>query len=102
MANRITPEQIEQINEVYCACGNKSLTAKTIGVSVASVTKYLIKEYVPRALRSEAVFDEEIPGGKTLIDQLTSCDNVGELLSTVYCLTEQEKAELHELQKEIF
>ena len=42
---RITQEQIEQINELYLVHKNKSLVARLVGVSVASVNKYLIPGY---------------------------------------------------------
>ena len=45
MAKKITDEQIELINEVYFQCKVKTQTAKIVGVSVASVTKYLIDGY---------------------------------------------------------
>lgn len=44
---RITEEQKKQINELYCVLKVKSEVAKRLGVSVASVTKYLIPDYKP-------------------------------------------------------
>ena len=104
MANRITEEQKIQINEVYAQCGVKSKTAEIVGVSVASVSRYLIPNYVPAAQRNlpECI---ETPLGYT--------DFVEKIIATIdsaYCspvqafckvceLTDDEWDELKELQK---
>ena len=56
---RITQEQIEQINELYLVHKNKSLVARLVGVSVASVNKYLIPGYAGKdSVEVDTDFDE--------------------------------------------
>ena len=52
MANRITDEQKIQINELYAENHNKSLTARILKISPASVSKYIIPDYIPKAQRT--------------------------------------------------
>ena len=98
---RITPEQIEQINEVYAECGVKSRTAKIVGVSVASVTKYLQEGYIPKAQRQEVKFE---PKGElncnTYLHRLKSAENKFEEFFNSMKLNEEEKNALAALQKE--
>ena len=42
---KITPEIAEQINEIYYQCKNKSQTAKQIGCSAATISRYILKDY---------------------------------------------------------
>ena len=44
---RITEEQKKQINELYYTYQNKTRVAKELGISTASVTRYLIDGYKP-------------------------------------------------------
>lgn len=98
MSKRITDEQIEQINEVYFQCKIKSQTAKIVGVSVASVTKYLIDDYVPKAMRVKIDFDGT-PKGITEkeLEELT----LEKFLANAV-LSKEEWEELKKLQKEIY
>lgn len=72
MGKKITDEKIIEINEVYLQCGVKSQTAKICGVSPASVTKYLIPNYVSQKERVEVTFDKPIPGAAILIEHITA------------------------------
>lgn len=56
MARRITTEQIEQINELYAENKNKALTARLLGISTASVSKYIVPNYICKADRVVEVF----------------------------------------------
>lgn len=94
MAARITPEQIEQINEVYAQCGVKTKTAKIVGVSVASVTKYLIDGYIPKADRTVYTFDKEP-------NPISSLEIFLENFEDLMNLSKEEWEDLKELQKEI-
>ena len=98
MAKRITDEQIEQINELYCELGVKSQVAKIVGVSVASVTKYLQPNYIPKAKRTTSSFT----GFAAVldVDSIRNLDGAA-IASWLVGLTEEEKADLEELQKEI-
>lgn len=105
---RITPEQIEQINELYAELKNKSAVARKVGVSVASVNKYLIDDYVPKVQRiSIPVFDEDcgFDNFEDFLNDLSKrfCDYVDEAIYEELLknceLTEEEWVELEELQK---
>lgn len=99
---RITPEQIEQINEVYASCGVKTQTAKIVGVSVASVTKYLIPNYIPKAERKQNTFEGTVCGSQDFIKKLQGARNDIERFCAAYSLTDEEWKELKVLQKEIY
>ena len=47
MANRITEEQKLEINKLYYEIGVKSRVAKIMGISAASVSKYIIPGWKP-------------------------------------------------------
>ena len=98
MARKITDEQIELINEVYFQCKVKTQTAKIVGVSVASVTKYLIDGYVPKAMRKNIEFN----GTPSMISKKELEEITWELFLLKAKLSEEETAEMRELQKEIY
>ena len=98
---KITEEQIQEINEVFYRTGNKSQTAREVGVSVASVNKYLIKDYVPVAQRVVHEFDKEPTGSWGFVKQLRESENPFETFSKSYELSEEEWEDLRELQKEV-
>ena len=92
---RITQEQIEQINELYLVHKNKSLVARLVGVSVASVNKYLIPGYAGKdSVEVATDFDESKITGpaeyETWQSFLDGCR-----------LTPEEWAMLKELQNEV-
>ena len=92
---RITQEQIEQINELYLVHKNKSLVARLVGVSVASVNKYLIPGYAGKdSVEVDTDFDESKIIGpaeyETWQSFLDGCR-----------LTAEEWAMLKELQNEV-
>lgn len=101
MANRITPEQIEQINEVYFQTKNKALTARTVGVSAASVSKYIVADYVPKSQRIVKETNFTCAGVDNFIEQIKTGDVI-EMFCKGFELTEDEWAGLKELQKEVF
>lgn len=94
MAARITQQQIEQINEVYCKCRVKTQTAKIVGVSVASVTKYLIDGYIPKAARVKYDFDGR-PNPVTAATFITDWND----LDKFALMIDEEWEELRELQE---
>lgn len=99
---RITPEQIEQINEVYAECGVKSKTAKIVGVSVASVNKYLQENYIRKVDRVKPIFDKTLGNSDAYIARLKQSSNKFEEFFFSTQLSEDEWKELAELQKEAF
>ena len=92
MAPRTSPETIEKINELYAVLGVKSKVAKELGISPATVTKYLIPNYVPKAAADAPTFDKPIDLDITMFK--------GDL-SKLCELSEEEWKDLKELQKEI-
>lgn len=98
---KITPEIAEQINEIYYQCKNKSQTAKQIGCSTATVSRYILKDYVPRASRQNYEFNGEIGNADWLVDVLNKIDNAGQRLCEICILSNEELNDLKELQKEI-
>ena len=75
MAIKVTPEIIEQINELYCQIGVKSQVAKIIGCSASTVSKYIIKDYKPKAERVEITFDGEPDDGTIFIKEVEAMIN---------------------------
>ena len=92
MAARTSPETIEKINELYAVLGVKSKVAKELGISPATVTKYLIPNYVPKAAADIPAFDKPIDLDITMFK--------GDL-SKLCELSEEEWKDLKEFQKEI-
>ena len=99
---RITPEQIEQINEVYYETHNKALTARTVGVSAATVSRYIQDNYVPKSQREVSNFDKEPTGSEQFIENLVSSDSPLAALFEALSLSSEEWADLKELAKEIY
>lgn len=97
---RITPEQIEQINEVYAECGVKSRTAKIVGVSVASVNKYLQEGYIRKADRVKPEFSKTIGNSSGYLSRLKNSASVFDEYLKSLELSPQEKEDLIQLQKE--
>lgn len=91
---RITPEQIEQINEVYAQCRVKTQTAKIVGVSVASVNKYLDPNYIPKDQRIQHTFDGNVTGAEQMLKVLENAEDRFKTFFEMYELTAEEKAEL--------
>lgn len=99
---KITQEQIEQINEVYYETHNKALTARTVGVSAASVNKYIQDDYVPKSQREVNDFNKEATGSDNFIQNLVDNDNPLAALFNALSLSSEEWADLKELAKEIY
>lgn len=95
MANKVTNEDIITINERYLVCKNKAQVARETGFSSSTITKYIIPNYTAQAEIVTIEFNKEIL--EVDVDIFLNSDNWGNL--TV--LTEQEKSDVKELQKEI-
>lgn len=95
---RITEEMKVQINELYYRLGVKAQVARELGISPASVTRYLIPNYVPAAARQviECNATPTIP--IDFINALAEGCDFAELTK----LTAAEQAEMEELRKEIY
>ena len=95
MAIKIAEEQIIKINELYLEIGVKSKVAKLVGCSPATVTKYIIPNYVPQNEIVKEEFDMDIP--QLNLDLFKGVDNWGDLC----VLSKEEENECDELRKEI-
>ena len=97
---KITDEVIEQINELYCELKVKSHVAKALGISASTVSKYIVPNYVRKADRIMEVFN----GRPRVIsmDKIASFDGAADLGYFLTHLTEDEKKDIEQLQKEIF
>lgn len=95
MATKVTPEMIEEINELYLELGVKAQVARKIGISPSTVSKYIIPNYVSKNDREISSCSEEI----TLPIELF----MGEYGKMGYLCTfsEEELNDLKELQKEV-
>ena len=60
MATKVTPEMIEQINELYLELGVKAQVARKLGISPSTVSKYIIADYVPKNERNLSTYDGDI------------------------------------------
>ena len=95
---RITEEMKVQINELYYRLGVKAQVARELGISPASVTRYLIPDYVPAATRQviECNATPTIP-----IDFINALAEGGDFVELTK-LTAAEQTEMEELRKEIY
>lgn len=95
---RITEETKVQINELYYRLGVKAQVARELGISPASVTRYLIPNYVPAAARQviECNATPTIP-----IDFINALAEGGDFVELTK-LTAAEQIEMEELRKEIY
>ena len=100
MAKRITDEQIEQINELYCELKVKSHVAKALGISTSTVSKYIVPNYICKADRVVEVFN----GRPSIIsmDKIASFDGAAHLGYFLTHIMDDEKEDMEKLQKGIF
>lgn len=101
-----TPEAIEEINRIYYECGVKAETARRIGCSPSTVTRYLVKGWQPASVIAEGI--EEILERKNVepkgmgdfINAIAAADNpIKEFCN--YCkLSKEEWEEMRTLQAE--
>ena len=95
MAKKVTDADIELINELYLELGVKARVAEKTDFSASTVSKYIIKGYVSKRDRVEVTFDiTKITGpDKNLMSWQGLADSCK--------LSDEEWAELKEMQKEI-
>lgn len=101
MARALTQEKILEINEVYSKVGIKKKTAEICGVSVASVTKYLIPDFKSvETIAEESLPDIEVNGCENFIFFLSlRAFDLGKAFCEFCELSEKEKEEMREIQK---
>lgn len=104
---RITEEQKVLINELYCKYGVKAQVARELGISAASVSRYIIPNYVPqgqRVLNLKSIETKEFTySAAELASIFIALADSGETVSNAMLLSEKEWEDLNEMQKgEIF
>jgi predicted transcriptional regulator len=100
---KITPEIAEQINELYCEIGIKSQVAKIIGCSASTVSKYIQPDYIPKSERIETIsFNKEPTDIKQFLETIVKLGGGAKGFCKACKMTEEEKSDLIELQKEIY
>lgn len=106
MANKVTQEEIELINELYCELKVKARVAEAVGRSVSTVSKYIIPDYIPKSQRIQITFDKEANDCGGFIvhinDLLAQNFGISEALLKTCSIDATERAELEALRKEIF
>lgn len=95
---RITEEMKVQINELYYRLGVKAQVARELGISPASVTRYLIPNYVPVASRQVIECDAVPSIPVDFINALCDGGDFAELTK----LTAAEQDEMEKLREEIY
>lgn len=102
MAKRITDEQKEMINELFLEYGVKKKVAEIMGISPASVARYIVPNYVSKKERKTYTFEGYVGDSKWLIDIFKTFDDPGARLCELCMLGKNEWEEMRELRKEIF
>lgn len=97
MANRVTGEDIKKINDLYIKEKSYAEVARQTGFSPSTVKKYVIDGYMPieeKEIKRFSPEDMPVIFGAYLFRGI---DNYGDLC----VLSEKEKEEIYELQKEV-
>jgi hypothetical protein len=106
LAVKVTEEEIERINELYCELGVKARVAEIVGRSASTISKYIIPNYVPKAQRIEILFEKDAGDCEQLImkiqDEIAQMCGVSEAILKNCSIDAAERAELEALRKEIF
>lgn len=96
MARKVTQEDIIQMNELYLTLKTYAAVARETGFSASTVSKYIQKDYVPKAQIEIKKYDgTKMPSPDLAI--FKGIENLGEIC----VLTENEKAGIEELWKEM-
>ena len=96
---KITDEIKIQINELYLELGVKKRVAEIVGCSPSTVSKYIIEGYVSQKDKEPVPeFDEsKITGPAALLERINSWQEFADACM----LTDEEWAEMREIQKEV-
>ena len=95
---RITEEMKVRINELYYRFGVKAQVARELGISPASVTRYLIPNYIPIASR-QVIECDAVPS--IPVDFINALVEGGDFIELTK-LTAAEQIKMEELRKEIY
>lgn len=94
MANKVTQENIVEINEIYLKVGTYAETARRTGFAATTVKKYIIPNYVSK----ENISIKKFEGAPAELNpKKFFLENWGALCE----LTQEERVELEELRKEL-
>ena len=94
MANKVTQEDIIRINDLYLKLKTKAAVTRATGFSASTVSKYIIKDYVPKEEIKVERFNEELPAFN--VDDFVDVN-----FSRLCLLSEVEKIEMKILWKEL-
>lgn len=94
MANKITQEQIIEMNKLYLKIKTYAGVARKIGVSPGTVKKYIIPDFVDPQSIEIIEFKEELPA---FVPESCPKENWSEWIK----LSDREKEEIEELWKEL-
>ena len=95
---KVTPDDIERMNELYAQNKNYSATARETGFSASTVKKYIIPNYTSRGeIKLQKVTLEDVPEFSTWLFDSTPIENWGELCEQ----SPEEVEEIKELWKEL-
>lgn len=97
---RISEDMKVQINELYLKLGVKSQVAKELGISPASVTRYLIPNYKPASQQRKLPCAAAPKNASKFIDEVFGGGDYEENFIRLTMLTEDEKKELDTLREE--
>ena len=96
MARRVSVDDIRQMNEIYYKCKSYAETARQMGWSASTVSKYVDKNYTPAAESDIKQFDvSKMPEFSLIVFE--NITNFGELCT----LSDEEREEIKELWKEL-
>lgn len=99
---KITPEIIEQINELYLQIGVKKRVAEIVGCAASTVSKYIIPNYVSKENQKEFTFDGIIGDSEWMIDIFQMFDSPARRFCELCMLGDNEIEDMRELQKEVY
>lgn len=95
MANKVTPENIQEFNVLYYQTKNYSEVARRTGFSASTVRKYVDKDWKPVISTEIIHFTGEVPDVN--LEMFRGLDNYGELCE----LSDKEFEEVKLLWKEL-
>lgn len=102
MSKRITDEQKILINELYAQCKVKKRVAEALGISPASVSRYIVEGYTPKKDRKPIPFDKVPTGADAMIKRIKESGLTPAKAFAVDCeLSLEEWEDMKELQKEV-
>ncbi len=97
MANRVTQEDIININELYIKYKTYAEVARQTGFSPSTVKKYVIKDYISQSQIKKIEFIQEMIPTEVNFEIFKNKDDWGSLC----VLSQEEKEKIEELWMEL-